>query len=193
MLTINLVVRREMGLLKRVRLSPLPTWAMMAAVSVNALIISVVQVVLVLLIGRFGYNVPFPHNLPALIVVLIVGAASFTALGLGVSTLDPEPGSRGACHEHRLFRPALLVRTVVPLGRELGAGEVLVLFARPAHDRRRLRRVDRSERGVELAVARPTSSWRFGASERFSWLRGAGAGLRARPGVAAHGAFQVSP
>jgi len=89
MLTINLVVRREMGLLKRVRLSPLPTWAMMAAVSANALIISLVQVVLVLLIGRFGYSVPFPHNLPALIVVLVVGAASFTALGLGVSTLIP--------------------------------------------------------------------------------------------------------
>ena len=35
MLTINLVVRREMGLLKRVRLSPLPTWAMMAAVVVH--------------------------------------------------------------------------------------------------------------------------------------------------------------
>ncbi len=70
MLTINLVVRREMGLLKRVRLSPLPTWAMMAAVSASALIISLVQVILVLLIGRFGYNVPFPHNLPALVVVL---------------------------------------------------------------------------------------------------------------------------
>ena len=89
MLTINLVVRREMGLLKRVRLSPLPTWAMMAAVSANALIISAVQVVLVLLIGRFGYNVPFPQDLPALVVVLVVGAASFTALGLGVSTLFP--------------------------------------------------------------------------------------------------------
>src|ERR1019366_4400976 len=36
-----------------------------------------------------GYNVPFPHNLPALVVVLVVGAASFTALGLGVSTLIP--------------------------------------------------------------------------------------------------------
>jgi len=88
-LTINLVVRREMGLLKRVRLSPLPAWAMMAAVSANALIISVVQVVLVLLIGRFGYGVPFPHNLLALVVVLVVGAASFTALGLGTSTLVP--------------------------------------------------------------------------------------------------------
>jgi len=89
MLTINLVVRREMGLLKRVRLSPLPAWAMMAAISANALIISAVQVVLVLLIGRFGYNVPFPHNLLALVIVLVVGAASFTALGLAVSTLIP--------------------------------------------------------------------------------------------------------
>jgi ABC-2 type transport system permease protein len=89
MLTINLVVRREMGLLKRVRLSPLPTWAMMAAIAANAIIISAVQVVLVLLIGRFGYNVAFPHNPAAFVVALIVGAASFTALGLGVSTLIP--------------------------------------------------------------------------------------------------------
>lgn len=89
MLTINLVVRRETGLLKRMRLSPLPTWAMMAAISANAILISLVQVVLVLLIGRFGYSVPFPHDLPALVVVLLVGAASFTALGLGVSTLIP--------------------------------------------------------------------------------------------------------
>ncbi len=88
-LAINLVARREMGLLKRVRLSPLPAWAMMAAVSLNALIISAVQVVLVLLIGRFAYAVPFPHNLAAFVVVLVVGAASFTALGLGTSTLIP--------------------------------------------------------------------------------------------------------
>jgi ABC-2 type transport system permease protein len=78
-----------MGLLKRLRLSPLPTWSMLAAVSANALIISAVQVVLVLLIGRLGYNVPFPHNLAAFIVALVVGAISFTCVGLGVSTLIP--------------------------------------------------------------------------------------------------------
>ncbi len=44
---------------------------------------------------------------------------------------------------------------MVPLGRELGAREVLLLSARPAHDRRCLRRVDRSTGGVELAMARP--------------------------------------
>jgi len=92
-LAINLVVRRETGLLKRVRLSPLPTWAMMTAVSASALIISAVQVVLVLLIGRIGYHVPFPHNLAAFIVALLVGAASFTALGLGMSTLIPNQES----------------------------------------------------------------------------------------------------
>jgi ABC-2 type transport system permease protein len=93
MLTINLVVRREMGLLKRVRLSPLPTWAMMAAIAANAIIISAVQVLLVLLIGRFGYDVAFPHNPGAFVLVLVVGAASFTALGLGVSTLIPNQES----------------------------------------------------------------------------------------------------
>jgi len=89
MLTINLVVRREMGLLKRLRLSPLPTWAMLMSVSASALIISAAQVVLVLLIGRFGYDVPFPHNIAAFVVALVVGAISFTCVGLGMSTLIP--------------------------------------------------------------------------------------------------------
>jgi len=66
---------------------------MMAAVAANALIISAVQVILVLLIGRVGYSVPFPHNIAAFIVALVVGAASFTALGLGVSTLIPNQES----------------------------------------------------------------------------------------------------
>ena len=39
-LAITLVNRREMGLLKRLRLSPLPTWMAMAAVLVNAMIVA---------------------------------------------------------------------------------------------------------------------------------------------------------
>jgi len=88
-LAINIVVRREMGLLKRLRLSPLPTWAMLAAVSASTMIISAAQVILVLLIGRLGYNVPFPHNVAAFVVALVVGAVSFTCVGLGMSTLIP--------------------------------------------------------------------------------------------------------
>ena len=141
-----------MGLLKRVRLSPLPTWAMMAAVSVNALIISAVQVVLVLLIGRFGYDVPFPHNLPALVVVLVIGAISFTALGLGVSTLIPNQEAGAPVTSIVFFVLLFLSGLWFPFA-EFGAGEVLVISARPAHDRGCLQRVDRSTGRVELAVA----------------------------------------
>jgi ABC-2 type transport system permease protein len=90
-----LIVRREMGLLKRLRLSPLPTWAFLGAIFVNAVIISFVQVVLLLLIGKFGYSVVFPHNFAPFLVALVVGAASFTAIGVAVSTLIPNQEAAG--------------------------------------------------------------------------------------------------
>ncbi len=95
MLTITLVVRREMGLLKRVRLSPLPTWVMLAAIFVNSLIISLLQVVILFLIGRFGYHVALPHNLLPLVVALVVGVICFTSLGIAVSTLIPNQEAAG--------------------------------------------------------------------------------------------------
>lgn len=94
-LATSLVVRREMGLLKRLRLSPLPTWAMLAATCGNAIAISFVQVVVLLLIGRFGYQVHLPHNAAALAVALAVGAISFTAIGMAVSTLIPNQEAAG--------------------------------------------------------------------------------------------------
>ena len=51
-LAISLVNRREMGLLKRLRLSPLPTWMLLAAIFINSMIIAVIQIVLMLLVGR---------------------------------------------------------------------------------------------------------------------------------------------
>jgi ABC-2 type transport system permease protein len=95
MLAVTLVVRREMGLLKRMRLSPLPTWVMLAAIFGNALIISFVQVVLLLVIGKFGYHVVLPQNFGALAVVLLVGAICFTSLGIAASTLIPNQEAGG--------------------------------------------------------------------------------------------------
>ena len=42
-LAITLVNRREMGLLKRLRLSPLPTWMLMAAVIINSMIVATIR------------------------------------------------------------------------------------------------------------------------------------------------------
>ena len=94
-LSVSLVIRRETGLLKRVRLSPLPTWVMLAAIFINALIIALLQAVVLVVIGRFGYHVALPHNLVAFLVALVSGAICFTALGIAASTLIPNQEAAG--------------------------------------------------------------------------------------------------
>jgi ABC-2 type transport system permease protein len=94
-LAIQLVNRREMGLLKRLRLSPLPTWILLAAIFVSSVIVATIQIVLVLLVGRFGYNVHGPVQPGTFVLVLVVGMLSFTALGVGISTLVPNTDSAG--------------------------------------------------------------------------------------------------
>lgn len=94
-LAIALVNRRETGLLKRIRLSPLPTWAMIGALVLNALVVSVAQVVVLLLVGRFGFDARLPENWLPLIVAIAVGVVCFTALGVGASTLIPNEDAAG--------------------------------------------------------------------------------------------------
>ena len=94
-LAITLVVRRETGLLKRLRLSPLPTSVLLASIFVSTMIVALVQVVLLLIIGRFGYSVPFPPAIGALVVVLVVGIASFSAMGVAMSTAVPNQEAAG--------------------------------------------------------------------------------------------------
>jgi len=95
MLAINIVIRREMGLLKRMRLSPLPRWILMTGIFANALIVSAVQVFLLLVVGRYGYGAQMPSNWLALVVALFTGVVCFTALGVAASTFIPNQDSAG--------------------------------------------------------------------------------------------------
>ncbi|MGH9303204.1 MAG: ABC transporter permease [Acidimicrobiales bacterium] len=94
-LTNIIVVRRETGLLKRLRLSPLPTWALFAGVFGSMLIVSGLQVIVLLLIGKFGYGAILPHNVAAFVVALVVGSACFCAVGVATSTLIPNEEAAG--------------------------------------------------------------------------------------------------
>jgi ABC-2 type transport system permease protein len=93
-LSIVMVNRREMGLLKRLRLSPAPTWILMSAVFLSTVIVVIVQMVLMLLVGR-GYGVHGPANWLAFLLTAVVGLFGFTALGMGVSTLVPNADAAG--------------------------------------------------------------------------------------------------
>ena len=94
-LAITLVNRREMGLLKRLRLSPLPTWMAMAAILVNAMIVAALGVVLLLVVGRLGYGVHGPAHWLPFLVTLIVAMLCYSALGVGISTLVPNADAAG--------------------------------------------------------------------------------------------------
>jgi ABC-2 type transport system permease protein len=90
-----LVNRRETGLLKRERLSPLPTWALLGGVFISTLLVSLIQVILLLAVGRIGFGVHLPSNLGAFVLAVVTGALCFIALGTAVSTLIPNADAAG--------------------------------------------------------------------------------------------------
>jgi len=94
-LAITLVVRRETGLLKRLRLSPLPTWVLIASIFISTTIVAFVQVLLMLVIGRLGYHVALPSSWIAVIVAVVVGIVSFAAMGVAISSVIPNQETAG--------------------------------------------------------------------------------------------------
>jgi ABC-2 type transport system permease protein len=94
-LTMVLVNRRETGRLKRLRLSPLPTWALLGAIFISTLLVAFVQVIILLAVGRIAFGVHLPTNLAAFVLALVVGGVSFTALGAAMSTVIPNEDAAG--------------------------------------------------------------------------------------------------
>jgi ABC-2 type transport system permease protein len=86
-LALLLVIRRESGVLKRLRATPLPPETYVAAVLTSIIVIFLVEAVILLGIGRFGFDVPLPDSFLSLAIVLLVGAAAFAALGIGLTAL----------------------------------------------------------------------------------------------------------
>jgi ABC-2 type transport system permease protein len=89
-LAVNITIDRENGILKRGRGTPLPPWVFFAGRVGNAVVVSVLLTVLVVAIGRLAYAVEVPWDrLPAVLVTLAIGAASFCCLGVALSAAIP--------------------------------------------------------------------------------------------------------
>lgn len=86
-LAITMVIRRESGVLKRVRSTPLPGAAYIAAVLGSTLVVFGIQVVLLVLLGKALFGVRFPVLPGSLVLVLLLGAATFAALGLAITSV----------------------------------------------------------------------------------------------------------
>jgi ABC-2 type transport system permease protein len=86
-LALLLVIRRESGVLKRLRATPLPATTYIAAVLASIIVIFLLEAAILIALGRFAFDVPVPDAIPSLVVVLLVGAGSFAALGVGLTAL----------------------------------------------------------------------------------------------------------
>jgi ABC-2 type transport system permease protein len=84
-LALIIVGRREMGILKRIRSTPLPAAAYLTAVLASILVVFALQVAALFVLGRLLKSTPWPTHLVSLALALALGAAAFAALGLALT------------------------------------------------------------------------------------------------------------
>lgn len=86
-LAITLVIRREDGLLKRLRGTPLPGPVYGLAVLASTLSVFLVQVLVLLGIGKLLFGAHLPERPLSLLVAVLLGALAFAGLGVAGAAL----------------------------------------------------------------------------------------------------------
>lgn len=86
-LAIVLVIRRESGVLKRLRATPLPAPVYISALLCAFLAAFAVEVVGLIVLGRVLFGIGVPDRLGSLVLALLLGAVCFCALGVAVGSL----------------------------------------------------------------------------------------------------------
>jgi ABC-2 type transport system permease protein len=105
-IAIRMSFSRDAGVLKRVRGTPLPAWSFMVGQVAHATLIAILLVAIVVLAGQIFYDVEVPTTtMPAFLVTLAVGAASFSALGLAMVGFIPNADAS----------PAVVNASILPL------------------------------------------------------------------------------
>ena len=84
-LAIVLVLRRESGILKRVRATPLPPAAYLGAVIVSTVIVFAIEAAALIALARFAFDVQLSTHWLSLVLALLLGSLSFAALGIALT------------------------------------------------------------------------------------------------------------
>lgn len=104
---VNVVpIRRDEGILKRWRSTPIPPGVYLAGWILAALAMAITGVVMQLALGVLAYDLTIEFSkVPAMVVTFVVGVSAFAALGLALAGLVPNADSA----------PALANATILPL------------------------------------------------------------------------------
>jgi len=117
-LAVALAARRQNGMLKRARATPLPAWGYFAGLLAHCVLVSVVDIALIVGVGRL-FGAPLPSDWLAIALTLVLGAASFCALGVAVASVISNAEAAPAVAQLVLFPLLFLSGTYMPIHSEL--------------------------------------------------------------------------
>ena len=117
-IAMTMTFQRESGILKRIHGTPLPSAAFLGARVIHALFMGVLLVVITAGFGALFYDVTIPTGVTLLrfLVMLVVGAMCFCALGLAVSGFVPNADAAPAVVNASILPLLFLSGIFVPFG-----------------------------------------------------------------------------
>jgi ABC-2 type transport system permease protein len=127
-LAFALSIRRERGILKRVRGTPLSPVDYFAGVVGNVIIVALILTTLVIILGVTVYGVTFPNRYLGLLVAVVSGAFAFSALGVAVATIVPNEDAAPAIINFILFPLLFISGTFQQISDSSFLSKIAVLF-----------------------------------------------------------------
>jgi len=117
-IAIGLAFQRDAGVLKRTRGTPLPSAVFFGAKVLHALLISLVLVAITVTFGKVLYKAEIPTGIPLLqfLVILVVGAASFCALGFAITTVIPNADAAAPVVNATILPLLFISGIFIPIG-----------------------------------------------------------------------------
>jgi ABC-2 type transport system permease protein len=109
-------IRREEGVLKRWRGTPLPTSVYLSGYIGSAIVLAAAGAAIMLTVGVLAYDLHIEAaKVPAMIVTFLVGVFAFSALGLAVAALVPNARSAAAVANATILPLAFVSNVFIPL------------------------------------------------------------------------------
>lgn len=106
-LAIQLSMHRDQGVLKRIMATPLPSWQLIAGKVVSVTIVLLIELALVIALGKVAFHVALPHDLLLFFAAVFAGTLCFVALGFAVasaiSNADSAPAVTNAIYLPMMF------------------------------------------------------------------------------------------
>jgi ABC-2 type transport system permease protein len=110
-LAFNITALRELGILKRVRGTPLPTSAYLAGIAASAVTNTAFQIAIITVCGHVLFGLDWPQDWLSLAVFVIAGVICFASLGVALSHAIPNLDAAPA-YVNAAFLPLIFISGV---------------------------------------------------------------------------------